>query len=137
MEELAAGVGDHARQSVVVHLLPVHGESRGGHVSDGCQVDGLHGDRGADADQLQYCVEEHGDEAGLAHPSRAVDQELFVAVQNVALLEGSLQDIAGICDISECGVCIHIILTCTVFPTGLNQDWMFVVMRDLLLLNKL
>ena len=120
MEELAAGVGDHARQSVVVHPLPVHGESRGGHVSDGRQVDGLRGDRGADTDQLQHCVEEHGDEAGLAHPSRAVDQELVVAVQNVALLEGNLQDVAGICDISECGVCMHIILTCTVFPTGLS-----------------
>ena len=102
-------------------------------------MDGLRGDRGADADQLQYCVEEHGDEAGLAYPSRAVDQELVVAVQNVPVFEGSLQDgyVAGICDISECGVCIHIILTCTVFPTVLNQDCMFVVMRDLLLLNNL
>ena len=117
MVELVAGVGDHARELVIVHPLPVRGESRGGHVSDGCQVDGLRDDWGADADQLQHCVEKHGDEAGLAHPSRAVDQELVVAVQAVALLEGYLQDVAGICDISECGVCMHII---TVFPTGLN-----------------
>ena len=73
MVELAAGVGDHARQSVIVHPLPVRGESQGGNISDGCQVDGLHGDWGADSDQLQHCVEEHGNEAGLAHPSRAVD----------------------------------------------------------------
>ena len=55
-------------------------------------MDGLRGDRGTDTDQLQYFVEEHGDEAGLAHPSRAVDQELVVAVQNVAIQEGGLQD---------------------------------------------
>ena len=48
-------------------------------------MDGLRGDRGADADQLQHCVEEHSDEAGLAHPSWAVDQELVVTVQNVAI----------------------------------------------------
>ena len=85
MVELGAGVGDHARQSIVVHLLPVYGESQGGHISDGCQVDGLRGDRGADADQLQHCVEEHGDEAGFSHPSWAVDQELVIAMQNVAI----------------------------------------------------
>ena len=62
-------------------------------------MDGLRGDRGADADQLQHCVEEHGDEAGLAHPSRAVDQELIVTVKNVPILEGSLQDVGGNCDI--------------------------------------
>ena len=48
-------------------------------------MDGLRGDRGADADQLQHFVKEHGNKAGLAHPSRAVDQKLIVAVQNVAI----------------------------------------------------
>ena len=85
-----AGVGNHARETVSFDHLPLCSECRAGHVADGTQVEGLFGNWGADTSEVSLCSEEHGDEAGLAHSSRPVDEKHVVFVGNVAIAKSSL-----------------------------------------------
>ena len=52
----------------------------------------LSGDWGADTNEGSRLSEEHGDETGLADPSRSVKQELVISVGNRTLTKSSFKD---------------------------------------------
>ena len=53
----------------------------------------LCGDWGADTNEVSRLSQEHGDETGLADPSRSVKQELVISVGNRALTKSSFKDL--------------------------------------------
>ena len=55
-------------------------------------MDGVCSNWSAGACKVKLCTEEHSYEAGLAHSTWTVDQELVIAMWNVTFLESSMQD---------------------------------------------
>ena len=80
--ELIAGVRNHVRETLVIHPFPLGSKPRGRDISNGCQVEGLRGNWGADADEVTLSSKEHCNETGLAHPSWSMEQELVITMRN-------------------------------------------------------
>ena len=73
----------------------------------------LCGDWGADTNEGSRLSEEHGNETGLADPSRSVKQKLVISVGNRALTKSSFEDELWCCCACETDYDIVVYITYT------------------------
>ena len=91
-EQFITSVCNYARKTVIIYPLPISSECGGRDISDGCQVEGLRSNWGADTDEVTLSSKKHGNETGFVHSSWSMDQEYVITVWYITFLEGSLED---------------------------------------------